>query len=107
MHTRLGAGLMRRRSSARLILVLAALVAIFAMAMPHALAQQPATQSAATTPTTATTSQAAVVEHEAGGEANLTLPDLSGTQFFGNAIDGHKLLLIGLLFCAFGLMLAW
>src|SRR5258707_14654495 len=101
MHTRLGAGLMRRRSSARLILVLAALIAVLALEMPHALAQEPAT----TAPTMApTTSHTAVVEHEAGGEANLTLPDLSGTQFFGNAIDGHKLLLIGLLFCAFGLM---
>ncbi len=104
MHTWLGAGLMRRRSSARLILVLAAMIAVLALALPHALAQQPATQSAATAPTTATTSQAAVVEHEAGGEANLTLPDLSSAQFFGGAIDGHKLLLIGLLFCAFGLM---
>src|SRR5258708_14458587 len=104
MHTWLGAGLMRRRSSARLIFVLAAMIAVLALALPHALAQQPATQSAATAPTTATTSQAAVVEHEAGGEANLTLPDLSSAQFFGGAIDGHKLLLIGLLFCAFGLM---
>src|SRR5450432_1058001 len=38
---------------------------------------------------------------EAGGEANLKLPDLSQVQFLG--IDGHKLLLFGILFCVFGL----
>jgi len=40
---------------------------------------------------------------EAGGEAALKLPDLSQVSFFHNAIDGHKLLLIGILFCLFGL----
>jgi K(+)-stimulated pyrophosphate-energized sodium pump len=40
---------------------------------------------------------------EAGGEAALKLPDLSSVSFLNNAIDGHKLLLIGLLFCVFGL----
>ena len=39
---------------------------------------------------------------EAGGEANLKLPDLSQVQFLG--IDGHKLLLFGILFCVFGLV---
>jgi K(+)-stimulated pyrophosphate-energized sodium pump len=39
---------------------------------------------------------------EAGGEANLKLPDLSQVHFLG--IDGHKLLLFGLLFCVFGLI---
>ncbi len=38
---------------------------------------------------------------EAGGEANLKLPDLSSVSFLG--VDGHKLLLFGLLFCLFGL----
>jgi K(+)-stimulated pyrophosphate-energized sodium pump len=37
-----------------------------------------------------------------GGEASLKLPDLSSVSFFNNAIDGHKLLLIGILFCLFG-----
>src|ERR1700736_1573912 len=37
----------------------------------------------------------------AGGEANLTLPDLSQVNFLG--VDGHKLLLFGILFCVFGL----
>jgi K(+)-stimulated pyrophosphate-energized sodium pump len=39
---------------------------------------------------------------EAGGEASLKLPDLSQVQFLG--IDGHKLLLFGILFCIFGLV---
>src|SRR5215469_1317656 len=38
---------------------------------------------------------------EAGGEANLKLPDLSQVAFVG--MDGHRLLLIGILFCIFGL----
>ncbi|MBZ5695343.1 MAG: sodium-translocating pyrophosphatase [Acidobacteriia bacterium] len=37
----------------------------------------------------------------AGGEANLRLPDLSLVQFHN--VDGHKLLLWGILFCIFGL----
>jgi K(+)-stimulated pyrophosphate-energized sodium pump len=38
---------------------------------------------------------------EAGGEANLKLPDLSSVTFLG--IDGHKLLLFGIVICIFGL----
>ena len=38
---------------------------------------------------------------EAGGEANLKLPDLSQVTFLG--MDGHRLLTIGILFCLFGL----
>src|ERR1700731_3431822 len=38
-----------------------------------------------------------------GGEAALKLPDLSQVSFLNGAIDGHKLLLIGILFCLFGL----
>jgi K(+)-stimulated pyrophosphate-energized sodium pump len=39
---------------------------------------------------------------EAGGEAALKLPDLTEVQFLG--MDGHKLLLFGILFCVFGLI---
>jgi K(+)-stimulated pyrophosphate-energized sodium pump len=39
----------------------------------------------------------------AGGEASLKLPDLSQVSFLNGAIDGHKLLLIGIAFCIFGL----
>jgi K(+)-stimulated pyrophosphate-energized sodium pump len=42
---------------------------------------------------------------EAGGEASLKLPDLSSVSFLKGAfaMDGHNLLLIGILFCFFGL----
>ncbi len=40
--------------------------------------------------------------HE-GGEANLHLPDLSEVKFFGG-IDGHSLLLTGLIVCVLGLL---
>jgi K(+)-stimulated pyrophosphate-energized sodium pump len=43
----------------------------------------------------------AAAQDNASGEAALRLPDLSQVSFLG--IDGHKLLLIGILFCIFGL----
>src|SRR5258707_169808 len=45
--------------------------------------------------------QDSALPDEAGGEANLKLPDLSQVTFLG--IDGHKLLLLGILICVFGL----
>jgi K(+)-stimulated pyrophosphate-energized sodium pump len=45
--------------------------------------------------------QSAAPSEEAGGEAALKLPDLSSVSFLG--VDGHRLLMIGLLFCVFGL----
>src|SRR5437764_2349238 len=36
---------------------------------------------------------------EAGGEANLKLPDLSSVPFLGGAIEGDKLALGGILMC--------
>ena len=41
-------------------------------------------------------------DEAAAGEANLKLPDLSSVKFLG--VDGHKLLLLGILFCIFGLV---
>jgi len=41
-------------------------------------------------------------EEAAGGEAALKLPDLSQVTFLG--IDGHKLLLFGIVICIFGLL---
>ena len=38
----------------------------------------------------------------AAGEANLQLPDLSSVSFLG--MNGHNILAIGLIFCAFGLL---
>jgi len=39
-----------------------------------------------------------------GGEANLILPDLADVNFFGNSINGHNLLMIGILICMLGLL---
>ena len=39
---------------------------------------------------------------EAGGEASLQVPDLSTVNFLG--MNGHSILLIGLIFCALGLL---
>ncbi len=52
--------------------------------------------------TVATTSAFAQGGASEAGEANLKLPDLSSVSFLG--IDGHKLLLVGILFCIFGLV---
>ena len=46
--------------------------------------------------------QAAAPAHEPGGEANLKLPNLSQVKFLG--VDGHTLLLLGLIVCVLGLM---
>jgi K(+)-stimulated pyrophosphate-energized sodium pump len=48
-----------------------------------------------------TVGQALAQTDEAGGEAALKLPDLSSVSFLG--MNGHNLLMIGLLFCVFGL----
>src|SRR6266478_10320 len=44
---------------------------------------------------------ASALADEPGGEASLKLPDLSQVTFLG--IDGHKLLLFGIVICIFGL----
>ncbi len=49
-----------------------------------------------------TTAFAAGGDEAAAGEANLKVPDLSQVQFLG--VDGHKLLMFGILFCIFGLL---
>jgi len=49
----------------------------------------------------AAVTQARPAPESVGGEANLKLPDLSSVTFLG--IDGHRLLLFGILFCVFGL----
>jgi K(+)-stimulated pyrophosphate-energized sodium pump len=45
---------------------------------------------------------ARVPQEPAGGEANLKLPDLSSVNFLG--INGHTLLLYGIVICVFGLI---
>jgi K(+)-stimulated pyrophosphate-energized sodium pump len=61
------------------------------------------TFSLATLLTVGTASALAQSSGEAGGEASLKLPDLSSVSFLNGSIDGHRLLLVGILFCIFGL----
>jgi len=49
------------------------------------------------------TAQAIPVEHKAGGEANLVIPDLSQVSFLGG-IHGRSLLMGGLVICGLGLL---
>src|ERR1700686_2396788 len=58
--------------------------------------------SAALTLLRATAALAQSAADSGGGEANLKLPDLSQVRFVGTG--GHTLLLIGILFCVFGLL---
>ncbi|HKP73065.1 MAG TPA: sodium-translocating pyrophosphatase, partial [Pyrinomonadaceae bacterium] len=44
------------------------------------------------------------VAHQPGGEANLVLPDLARVDFLDGRIDGHKLLLVGIVVCFLGLL---
>ncbi|HET8889270.1 MAG TPA: sodium-translocating pyrophosphatase [Candidatus Angelobacter sp.] len=126
MHTWLATGLMGRviRSTApsrekraywgprRRTLALVAVLAVLTFALPTAFAQQgqatpPVSQvAAAVNPQAAAATQEtapATPASEAGGEANLKLPDLSQVSFL-NGINGSKLLTIGLIFCALGLL---
>ncbi len=79
-----------QRFVSRLILM-ATFVGVLGLAPQLALAAQP--ESAATS--------AAPVRH--GGEASLVVPDLSSVNFLGG-IDGHTLLMSGLLVSALGLL---
>jgi hypothetical protein len=113
MHTWLATGLMGRVIRSRRILALVAVLAVLTFALPVAFAQQgqaaqPTSQVAAAViaqPAAATqqTTPATPAPEAGGGEANLTLPDLNQVSFL-NGITGYKLLAIGLIFCAFGLL---
>jgi K(+)-stimulated pyrophosphate-energized sodium pump len=72
----------------RRVLTFAATVAAIAYHTTAALAQQP--------------EHGAGGEHRPGGEVNLVLPDLSTVDFLG--VDGHTLLMIGLVICALGML---
>src|SRR4051812_48896904 len=101
------AHLMRRLSPlVRLALTTLILIAVVAVMSSFGMAQA----SNASQPAGSVTSSAPAVEnatvpppHEAAGEANLQLPDLSSQTFVGG-IDGHKLLLFGLIICVLGLL---
>jgi K(+)-stimulated pyrophosphate-energized sodium pump len=43
-------------------------------------------------------------QSHSGGEANLILPNLANESFFGGSIDGHNLLLMGIVVCMLGLL---
>jgi K(+)-stimulated pyrophosphate-energized sodium pump len=90
----------------RLALTTFTLFAIVVLVSSFAMAQaSPSSQtSGSATPTAPAVERATVPAHEAGGEANLQLPDLSSQNFIGGAIDGHKLLLFGLIICVLGLL---
>ena len=81
----------------------------FAVLLPVACAQaQPSSTAgpqdtpAAQAPASQTQAPASRAQ-EAGGEASLVLPDLHTVNFIGG-MNGHNLLLIGLVFCALGLL---
>src|SRR5215471_11107401 len=99
MHSWLSAD---RVTSARRILALMAVFAMLAFALPMAHAQSgqaaPASQAGTITQEHASSAPAS---QEAGGEANLKLPDMSSVTFL-NGITGYKLLSFGLIFCALG-----
>src|SRR2546423_6492296 len=103
----------------RMIVIMAALFVMMACTMPAAFAQAqgqntqpPPTQQqpgSITNPQPGAITQEHVANppgnvppHEAGGEANLKLPDMSSVSFLDGKIDGYKLLSIGLIFCALG-----
>ncbi len=78
-----------KTSSARRALAAVSGVALFLLNVTSALAQ--GNNPAANT-----------VTRKAGGEANLLLPDLSRQSFLG--VDGHTLLLVGIVVCVLGLL---
>jgi K(+)-stimulated pyrophosphate-energized sodium pump len=88
---------------ARTLVVIFAVLALF---LPRLSVAQGAsdnrTDSAIAASPTAT-AQPVAVEHQAGGEANLQIPDLSQVHFFGH-IAGRSLLISGLVFCGLGLL---
>jgi K(+)-stimulated pyrophosphate-energized sodium pump len=92
-------------------LVLPAIAAAALVLPAQVQAQSPASTpgTTATAPAAPVKAEAAHAAHKAGGEANLKLPDVGTVKFFNDAIDGHTLLLIGLLIgfggLAFGLVI--
>jgi K(+)-stimulated pyrophosphate-energized sodium pump len=80
-------------------LAFAAALSSGAMAQPRTDPSAPADARGAGAP-----SRQAATTHQAGGEANLVLPDLSKVRFLDDRIDGHTLLLTGLVICALGLV---
>ena len=113
MHTWLATGLMGRVIRSRRTLALVAVLAVLAFALPVAFAQQgqaaPSTSqvAAAVNPQAAAATQEtapAKPASEAAGEANLEAAGHEEVSFMSGSISGYKLLTIGLIFCAIGLL---
>src|ERR1051325_9596857 len=81
----------------RAVLALSAIAAMLVIFSSNAFAQQPVPGEAQ-----GRGPSRQAVTHEPGGEANLRLPDLSQERFLG--VDGHTLLLSGLVICFLGLL---
>ncbi|HYL93813.1 MAG TPA: sodium/proton-translocating pyrophosphatase, partial [Alphaproteobacteria bacterium] len=102
MHTWLASGPMGRANSLRRVWALVVVLSLLALFTPALLAQGTAAAPAQAA-TVSTTSAQSTPATEAGGEANLKLPDLSKVSFL-NGISGYNLLALGLIFCALGLL---
>jgi len=84
-------------------LMVSALLAVTLAALaPAAFAQNGAATTETASPAAGSTTAEAGSAHH-GGEANLKLPDLSTVNFLGG-INGHSLLLFGLVVCVLGLL---
>ncbi len=92
----IGFGKSRRQGLLAALMVSALLIFTLAVLAPLALAQDAAAASEGTVAAEGTA-------HHGGGEANLKLPDLKTVTFAGG-IDGHTLLLFGLVVCVLGLL---
>jgi K(+)-stimulated pyrophosphate-energized sodium pump len=78
------------------------MVAAFRRALPTLLAALLALGAASPLTAQGAGAGAPAPQRHAGGEANLRIPDLSQVSFLG--VDGHTLLLAGLVVCALGLL---
>jgi K(+)-stimulated pyrophosphate-energized sodium pump len=87
MHVRLAAGFGSARRWRRSLLSIATILTLIFMLSAGALAQR----------------EKLAPQHEPGGEASLILPDLSQVNFMGG-MNGHNLLVIGLVFCFLGFL---
>jgi K(+)-stimulated pyrophosphate-energized sodium pump len=120
MHCFTGRGVPSLHRIALVVVALLALIVsvpVFAQAQqnpqPSPTQQQPGSvtnpQPGAMTQEQVANPSGTAPSHEAGGEANLKLPDMSAVSFLHGSINGYKLLAIGLIFCAggwlFGLMI--
>src|SRR6195256_2662602 len=87
----------------RTLSLVLALVAAFAVPSARAQGVSQNRPDSAMAAAATGTAQPVQVEHKAGGEANLVIPDLSQVSFLGG-IHGRSRLMGGLVICALGLL---